>query len=174
MVAFKQPHSLGSLLVWAEIATHNTTIGKSHSCGEKCCKYCRHMQHSSSYTSKVTGKQYNIFVLLIGRVQISFTYLSVPFVASNMLASVSSHSTNVWMDTGVTLQKSHFFLWASTSDCLKTVSRILTKWKYTSLNRTVCGVNFNVRIGKEFGLKNSVFYNRTVLTENIYFLSQCW
>ena len=95
MVAFKQPHSLGNLLVWAEIATHNTTIGKSHSCGEKCCKYCRHMQHSSSYTSKVTGKQYNIFVLLIARVQILFTSLSVPFVASNMLASVSSHSTNV-------------------------------------------------------------------------------
>ena len=39
-------------------------------------------------------------------------------MASNTLASLSSPSTNVWLDTGVTLQKSHFFLWASTSDCL--------------------------------------------------------
>ena len=42
----------------------------------------------------------------------------------------------------------------------------------------VCGVIFNVRIGKDLGLKNSVFYTRTVLTENnrgfyVYFLSQC-
>jgi hypothetical protein len=34
------------------------------------------------------------------------------------------------------------------------------------LNTTVCGVIFDVRIGKDFGLKNSVFYIRTVLTEN--------
>jgi hypothetical protein len=34
------------------------------------------------------------------------------------------------------------------------------------LNRTLCGVISNVRIGKDFGLKNSVFYIRTVLTEN--------
>jgi hypothetical protein len=27
----------------------------------KCCKCCNHMQHSSSHTSKVTGKQYKIF-----------------------------------------------------------------------------------------------------------------
>jgi hypothetical protein len=40
----------------------------------------------------------------------------------------------------------------------------------SSLNRTVCGVIFNVRIGKDFGLKNSVFYIRTVLTENNKFL----
>jgi hypothetical protein len=38
------------------------------------------------------------------------------------------------------------------------------------LNRTVCGVIFNVRIGKDFGLKNSLFYIRTVLTENNRFL----
>jgi hypothetical protein len=127
----------------------------------------RSPEHSTKY-----------FVLLIARVQILFTFLSVPFVASNTLASLSSPSTNVWMDTGVTLQKSHFFLWASTSDCLTIVSRILTEWKSSSLNRTVCGVIFNVRIGKDFGLKNSVFYIRTVLTENntaigfyVYFLS---
>ena len=110
------------------------------------------------------------FVLLIARVQILFTFLSVPFVASNTLASLSSPSTNVWMDTWVTLQKSHFFLWASTSDCLSTVSGILTEWQSSSLNRTVCRVIFNVRIGKDFGLKNSVFYIRTVLTENNRFL----
>jgi hypothetical protein len=74
------------------------------------------------------------------------------------------------MYTGVTLQKRHFFLWASTPDCLTTDSRISTEWKSSSLNRTVCGVIFNVRIGKDFGLKNSVFYIRTVLTENNRFL----
>ena len=99
-----------------------------------------------------------------------FTFLSVPFVASNTLASLSSPSTNAWMDIEVTLQKRHFFLWASTPDCLTTVSRISTEWKSSSLNRTVCGVIFNVRIGKDFGLKNSVFYIRTVLTENNNFL----
>ena len=61
MVAFKQPSSLRNLLVRAEISMPNTPIGKSHSCGDKRCKCCRHMQHSSSYTSKVTGKQYKIF-----------------------------------------------------------------------------------------------------------------
>jgi hypothetical protein len=44
-------------LVRADISKPNTTIGKSHSCGDKSCKCCRHMQHSSSYTSKITGKQ---------------------------------------------------------------------------------------------------------------------
>jgi hypothetical protein len=71
-------------LVRAEISMPNTPIGKSHSCGDKRCKCCRHMQHSSSYTSKVTGKQYTIL----------FTFLSVQFVASNALASLSSPSTN--------------------------------------------------------------------------------
>jgi hypothetical protein len=47
--------------VRAEISKPNTTIGNSHSCGDKRCKCCRHNQHSSSYTSKVTGKQYTIF-----------------------------------------------------------------------------------------------------------------
>ena len=61
MVAFKQPNSLRNLLVRAEMSKPNTTIGKSHPCGDKRCKCCKHMQHSSSYTSKVTGKQYKIF-----------------------------------------------------------------------------------------------------------------
>jgi hypothetical protein len=61
MVAFKQPNSLRNLLVRAEISKPNTTIGNSHSCGDKRCKCCRHNQHSSSYTSKVTGKQHTIF-----------------------------------------------------------------------------------------------------------------
>jgi hypothetical protein len=30
-------------LVQAEISKPNTTIGKSHSCGDKRCKCCRHM-----------------------------------------------------------------------------------------------------------------------------------
>ena len=95
-----------------------------------------------------------------------FTFLSVLFVASNTLASISSPCINAWMDTEMTLQKSHFFLWASTSNCLTTVSMISTACKSSSLNRTVCGVIFNMNIGKDFGLKNSVFYIWTVLTEN--------
>ena len=74
------------------------------------------------------------------------------------------------MDTGLTLQKSHFFLWASTSDSLTTASRILGEWKSSLLNRPLCGVICNVKIGKDFGLKNSVFYIRTVLTENNKYL----
>jgi hypothetical protein len=64
------------------------------------------------------------------------------------------------------LPKRHFFLWASNPDCLTTVSRIWTRWKSSSLNIALSGVIFNVRIGKDFGLKNSVFYIRTVLTEH--------
>jgi hypothetical protein len=45
----------------AEISKPNTTICKSRTSGDKRCKFCRHMQHSSSYPNKVTGKQYNIF-----------------------------------------------------------------------------------------------------------------
>jgi hypothetical protein len=52
----------------------------SHSCGDTRCKCCKHMQHSSSYTSKVTGKQYKIFALLIARVQMLFTFLGVSVV----------------------------------------------------------------------------------------------
>ena len=47
--------------VYIYISKPNTTIGKSHSCGDKRCKCCKHMQHSSSYASKITGKQYKIF-----------------------------------------------------------------------------------------------------------------
>jgi hypothetical protein len=41
---------------------------------------------------------------------------------------------------------------------------------YIYIYRTVCGVIFNVRISKYFGLKNSVFYIWTLLTENNRFL----
>ena len=40
MVAFKQPNSLRNLLVRAEMSKPNTTIGRSHSCGDKRCKCC--------------------------------------------------------------------------------------------------------------------------------------
>ena len=49
-------HSTGFLIVLPY-----TTIGKSHSCGDKRCKCCRYMQHSSLYTNKVTGKRYKLF-----------------------------------------------------------------------------------------------------------------
>ena len=54
MVAFKHPNSLRNLLLRTYISKHRE---KSHSCGDTHFKGCKHMQHSSSYTSKVTGKQ---------------------------------------------------------------------------------------------------------------------
>jgi hypothetical protein len=54
MVAFKHPNSLRNLLLRTDISKHRD---KSHSCGDTHFKGCKHMQHSSSYTSKVTGKQ---------------------------------------------------------------------------------------------------------------------
>ena len=94
MIAFKQPNSLRTLLVRAEISKPNTIMGKSHSCGDKRLKCFRHMQHSSSYNSKVTENSTTYFVLLIARVQMLFTFFSVPSVASNTLASLRSPSTN--------------------------------------------------------------------------------
>ena len=38
MIAFKQPNSLRNLLVRVEISKPSTTMGKSHSCGDKRCK----------------------------------------------------------------------------------------------------------------------------------------
>jgi hypothetical protein len=170
MVAFKQPNNLRNLLVRAEMSKPNTTIGKSHSCGDKRCKCCKHMQHSSSYTSKVTGKQYKIFCTVNCKSANVIYILECSVCGLQYVGESKQSFHNAWMDTGVTLQKKHFFLWASTPDCLTTVSRISTEWKSSSLNRTVCGVIFNVRIWKDFGLKNSVFYIRTVLTENNKFL----
>jgi hypothetical protein len=170
MVAFKQPNSLRNMLVRAEISKPNTTIGKSHSCGNKRCKCCRHMQHSSSYTSKVTGKQYNI-CCTVNCKSANIIYILECSVCGLQYVGESKQPFHKRLNGHRSdLTKSHFFLWASTSDCLTTVSRILTEWKSSSLNRTVCGVIFNVRIGKDFGLKNSVFYIRTVLTENNRFL----
>jgi hypothetical protein len=158
MVAFKQPNSLRNMLVRAEISKPNTTIGKSHSCGNKRCKCCRHMQHSSSYTSKVTGKQYNI-CCTVNCKSANIIYILECSVCGLQYVGESKQPFHKRLNGHRSdLTKSHFFLWASTSDCLTTVSRILTEWKSSSLNRTVCGVIFNVRIGKDFGLKNSVFY----------------
>jgi hypothetical protein len=152
-------------LVRAEIAKPNTTIGKSHSCGDKCCKCCRHMYHRILVRSPENSTNY--FVLLIARVQILFTFLSVPCVASNTLASLRSPSTNVWMDTGVTLPKGHFFLWASTSDCLNTVSRILTE---IEIEQNCLWSDFQRGKRERFWIKELVFYIRTALAENNRFL----
>ena len=95
MVAFKQLNSLRNLLVRAKMSKPNTTIGKSHSCGDKRCKCCKHIcntRHRIPVRSPENSTKY--FALLIARVQMLFTFLSVPFVASNTLASLSSPSTN--------------------------------------------------------------------------------
>jgi hypothetical protein len=170
MVAFKQPNSLRNLLARADISKPNPTIGKSHSCGDKRCKCCRHMQYSSSCTSNVTGKQYNI-ICTVNCKSANIIYILECSVCGLQYVDESKqpvHKRLIGHRSDLT--KSHFFLRASTSDCLTTVSRILTEWKSSSLNRTVCGVIFNVRTGKYFRLKNSVFYTRTVLTENNRFL----
>jgi hypothetical protein len=173
MVAFKQPNSLRNLLVRAEMSKPNTTIGKSHSCGDKRCKCCRHMQHSSSYTSKVIGKQYKIFC-------------TVNCKRANIIYILECSVCGLQY-VGESKQPFHKRLNGHRSDLTKKpflpvsqhfgLSDHITEWKSSSLNRTVCGVIFNVRIGNDFGLKNSVFYIRTILTENNRFLcifsSQC-
>ena len=95
IVAFKQPNSLRSLCLHAEISKPNTTIGKSLSCGDKRCKCCRHIQHSSSYTSKVTGKQYKIFGTVNCKSANIIYILECSSVASTTLASLGSPSTNI-------------------------------------------------------------------------------
>ena len=163
--------ALRNLLVRAEISKLITTIGMSPSCGDKRCKCCRHMQHSSSYTSKVTGKQYTIFCTVNCK-SANVIYILVCSVCGLQYVGESKQPFHKRLNghRSDLTKKNNFFLWASTSDCLTTVSRISTEWKSSSLNRTVCGVIFNVRIGKDFGLKKFVFYIRTVLTENNRFL----
>ena len=136
----------------------------------KCCKCCNHMQHSSSHTSKVTGKQYKIFCTINCK-SANVIYILECSVCGLQYVGESRHPFHRRLNGHRSDRtKRHFFLWASTPDCLTTVSRISTEWKSSSLNITLCGVIFNLRIGKDFGLKNSVFYIRTVLTENNRFL----
>ena len=127
------------------------------------------MQHSS-YTRKVTGKQYEIVCTVNCKSANVIDILECSVCGLQYVGESKQPFHKRLNGHRSDLTKSHFFLWASTSNCLTTVSRILTEWKSSSLNRTVCGVIFNVRIGKDFGIKNSVFYIRTVLTENNRFL----
>ena len=158
MVAFKQPNSLRNLLVRAEISKPNTTIGKSHSCGDKRCKCCTHMQHSSSYTSKVTGKQYTIF-FIVNCKSANIIYILECSVCGLQYIGESKHPFHKRMNGHRSdLTKKQF---------LPVCQHFgLSDHSLGDFNRTVCGVIFNVRIGKYCGLKNSVFYTRTVLTEN--------
>jgi hypothetical protein len=159
MVAFKQPNSMRNLLVRAEMPKPNTTIGKSHSCGDKRCKCCKHMQHSSSYTSKVTGKQYTIFC-------------TVNCKSANVIYILECSVC------GESKQPFHKRLNEHRSDLTK--KPFLPVSQYSRLSdhsledfnrmKILCGVVLTMRIGKDFGLKNSVFYIRTVLTENNRFL----
>jgi hypothetical protein len=58
------------------------------------------MQHSSSFTSKVSGKQYNIFCTVNCKsTNILFTFLSVPFVASKNGVEAVSQTGMVCEDT---------------------------------------------------------------------------
>ena len=132
---------------------------------------CPHQQVSqSSYTSKVTGKQYNIFCTINCK-SANVNYILECSVCGLQYFGESKQPFHKRLNEHRSdLTQRYFFMWASTPDCLTTVSRILTEWKSSSLNRTVCGLIFNVRIEKDFGLKNSVFYIRTVSTENNRFL----
>ena len=107
--------------------------------------------------------------------QMLFTCLSVPFVASNTLASLSSPSTNVWMETSEWTQK-----WPYKKDISSCEPALQTVWPQSRgfqqnenpHHWTVLSVEWfsTWESGKDFGLKNSVFYIRTVLTENNKFL----
>ncbi|XP_071150518.1 uncharacterized protein [Mytilus edulis] len=59
MIAFRQPSSLRNLLVRAEVSDNRSTSGECRSCGEKRCKCCLQMQHSSTFHKcSVCGLQY--------------------------------------------------------------------------------------------------------------------
>lgn len=61
VMAFRKPNSLKNLLVRAEISHPVTTTGECRSCGDKRCKTCKQLQHTPTFTSKTTGRTYNIF-----------------------------------------------------------------------------------------------------------------
>ena len=61
MVAFKQPDSLKSHLVRAEMGSSYVPSGENRPCGDKRCKCCRHIQPSSTFQCKTTRKTYKIF-----------------------------------------------------------------------------------------------------------------
>lgn len=61
MIAFKQPNSLRNILVRADLSKPNHTVGNCQPCGDKRCKCCNQLQHSSTFHSKTTEKTYKIF-----------------------------------------------------------------------------------------------------------------
>ena len=161
MVAFKQPNSLRNLLLRAEISKPNTTIDKSHACGDKRCKCSKHMQHSSSYTSKVTGKQYKIFYTVNCK-SANVIYILECSVCGLQYVGESKQPFHKRLNGHRSDLTKKTFLPVSQHSRLSDHSlEDFNRIKSSSLNRTVCGVIFNVRIGKDFGLKNSVFYIRT-------------
>jgi hypothetical protein len=127
MVAFKQPNSLRNLLVRVDISKPNTTIGKSHSCGDKHCKCCRHMQYSSSCTSNVTVKQYKL-ICTVNCKSANIIYILECSVCGLQYVGESKQPVHKRLNGDRSdLTKNNFFLRASTSDCPTTVSRILTE-----------------------------------------------
>ena len=128
------------------------------------------MQHSSSYTSKVTGKQYKIFCIVNCKIAniiyiLECSVCDLQYVGESKQPfhkRLNGHRSDLTKKPFLPVNQ-HCRLF---DHCLQDFNRMKT----SSLNRTVCGVIFNVRIVKNFGLKNSVFYIRTVLTENNRFL----
>ena len=171
MAAFKQPNSLRNLLVRVEISKPNTTIGKSHSCGDKRCKCCRHMQHSSSYTSKVTGKQYNILCIVNGK-SASVIYTLECSVCGLQYVDESKYPFHKRMNRHRSDLTKKSFLPVNQHFRLSDYSlEDFKRMKILIIEHSCLWSDFfNVRIGKDFGLKNSVFYILTVLTENNSFL----
>ena len=120
------------------------------------------MQHSSSYTNKVTGKQYKIFC-------------TVNCKSANIINIIECSVCGLQY-VGESKQPFHKHLNGHRSDLTKKlflpVSQHfgLSDHSLVDFNRMKILVIEQNCLWSDFGLKNSVFYIRTVLTENNRFL----
>ena len=163
MVALKQSNSMKNLLVWAEMSKPSTTIGKSHSCGHKHCKCCRHMQHSSSHTSKVIGKQYNIFCSVNCK-SANIIYISVCSICGLQYVGESKQPFHKRLDGHRSDLTKKSFLPVSQHFRLSDHSlQDFNRMKILVIEQNCLRSDFQRENRKGLGLKNSVFHIRTVL-----------
>ena len=125
------------------------------------------MQHSSSYTSKVTGKQYKIFCTIICKSAnviyiLECSVCGLQNFGGSFHKRLNGHRTDLAQKSFLPVSQ-HFRL----SD-----HRLedFNKMKILFIEQNCLWSYFQHENRKDFGLKNSVFYIRTVLTENNRFL----
>ena len=147
----------------AEISKPNTTICQSHTCGDKRCKCCRHMQHSSSDTSKVIGKQYNIFCSVNCK-SANIIYISVCSICGLQYVGESKQPFHKRLDGHRSDLTKKSFLPVSQHFRLSDHSlQDFNRMKILVIEQNCLRSDFQRENRKGLGLKNSVFHIRTVL-----------